>query len=118
VQLDWEVGQFTTWFVVESSGDWTITILSLDDVRVETVPALIPGTGDDVIALVGGDPDIVSVDATRADSNFVIWAYRDDGRDLLVNEIAPYRGVALAGPGVFIFVVQADGDWSLDVTGR
>lgn len=116
VPLDWLKNENTTRLEVKSSGDWTITLLPLSKVRVEEF-GRITGAGDDVIAF-SDNIDLVSVDASKAQSNFVIWAWSDTDRDLLINDIAPYTGSAIAQPGAFILTIEADGPWVLGVTKR
>jgi hypothetical protein len=46
-----------------------------------------------------------------------VWAYNDDERDLLINEIGSYTGSRpLVGPGSYIFDIDADGGWSVTIT--
>jgi hypothetical protein len=82
------------------------------------VPGVLEGTGDDVVILLGESPDLLKVDAGQATSNFAIWAYGDDGRDLAVNEIAPYTGTVLVNRSTYLLVIQAEGSWSIDITTR
>jgi hypothetical protein len=104
----------TTRFEIKASGSWEIQILPLDNVRVETIPVTFTGTGDDVVALKGGTPDLMIVDASSASGNFVIWSYGNQ-RDLLVNEIAPYNGTVIIPNDTFMLVIKAEGNWSIDV---
>lgn len=112
--LDFLDEEFTTRFQIESSGQWDLTILPLIEIRVEQVPSTFTGEGDDVIYL-NGEPDLLRIDASTAKSNFVIWGF-GNRRDLLVNEIAPYDGVVIAGSGVSVLVIEAEGEWSIEVT--
>lgn len=118
VPVDWLDDEHTTRLEIESSGDWTITLLPLARIRVEEIPGRITGTGDDVIFLRGGNIDLVTIDASKAKSNFAIWTWGDTGRDLLVNEIAPYTGTSIAESGMYILQMQAEGPWVLGVTKR
>jgi hypothetical protein len=114
--LDFMAEEDTARFQVESSGEWTIEVLPLLAIRGVDVPGTFSGTGDDVI-LLGGAPDLLRIDASNARSNFAIWAY-GDYRDLLVNEIAPYTGVVVAGPTTVILAIEAEGEWTIEVTSR
>ena len=105
-------------FEVNASGNWEIKVTSLSEIRHEEIPGTITGTGDDVIYLSGKNPDLLKVDASMADSNFVIWAYSPNDLDLLVNEIAPYTGTVVALKDMYLIVVKAEGDWSIEVTTR
>jgi len=69
------------------------------------------------VMLYGGKPDLLKIDASKAHSNFVIWAY-GTMRDLLVNEIAPYTGTVIAKSDTIILVIEASGEWSIAVTTR
>jgi hypothetical protein len=114
--LDFLDSEFTTRLQIESSGQWEITILPLIQVRTELVPGTFTGNGDDVVYL-DGSPDLLKIDASTAKSNFVIWGF-GQVRDLLVNEIAPYDGVVIVGSGIFILAIEAEGDWSIEVTSK
>lgn len=102
---------------IQASGAWEITVMPLQMMRRATVPGLIEGVGDDMIALEGGIPDIMTIDASQAESNFVIYTY-GNGLDLLVNDIAPYTGQQMMDRDTFIIEVIAEGPWSLDITSR
>jgi hypothetical protein len=114
--LDFMDDEFTTRFQIESSGQWEITILPFIEIRTEQVPSTFIGRGDDVIYL-NGEPDLLRIDASTAKSNFVIWGF-GNRIDLLVNEIAPYDGVVIAGSDIFVLVIEAEGDWSIEVTSK
>ena len=104
-------------FQVESSGLWEITLLPINEIGQYQIPGKLTGTGDDVVLLVGADPDLLVVDATKADSNFVIWAFGNQ-RELVVNEIAPYDGTVILPSETFLLVIEATGFWSLEITAR
>jgi len=110
------VDENTSRFQVESSGDWTIEVLPLAKTRRVTVPSMFEGMGDEVVVL-DGSPDLLRIDASTARSNFAIWAY-GNRRDLLVNEIAPYTGLVIAGSDTAILAIHAEGEWSIEVTSR
>jgi hypothetical protein len=114
--LDFLDTEHTARFQVESSGDWEISILPLSEIRAEVVPSSFTGNGDEVIYL-DGTPDLLRIDASSATSNFVIWGY-GNRRDLLVNDIAPYDGVVIAGSNTAVLVIEAEGDWSIEVTSK
>ena len=75
VPLDFLENQSTTRLQITSSGNWTIEILAITEMRHETIPGQITGIGDDVISLNGTNPDLLKVDASSAQDNFVIWSY-------------------------------------------
>jgi hypothetical protein len=114
--LDFMADEDTSRFQVESSGDWTIEVLPIIAMRGVAVPGTFSGTGDDVV-LLGGTPDLLRIEAPNASSNFAIWAY-GDRRDLLVNEIAPYSGVVVAGTNTVVLAIKAEGEWTIEVTSR
>jgi hypothetical protein len=119
VPLDFADDERTTRFEVTASGPWEIEILPLSMVRKESIPGTFTGNGDDVVALTNGDPDLMVVDASTADGNFAIWSYgTDSGRDLLVNEIAPYTGTVIVPKDTFCLVISAEGDWSIEIKTR
>lgn len=113
VPLDF-IDEDTARFEIKASGSWEIQILPLDNVRVETIPGTFTGKGDDVIAIAGGTPDLMIVDASTAEGNFVIWSYGNQ-KDLLVNEIAPYDGTVILSKDTFMLVINAEGDWSIEI---
>ena len=115
VPLDFLENESTTRLQITSSGNWTIELLPLTEVRQETIPSQISGVGDDVVYLNGTTPDLLKVEASSARDNFVVWSYGSD-RTLLVNEIAPYTGTVIIPSDTKILVIQATGKWSLDVT--
>jgi hypothetical protein len=115
--IDFLVGENTARLEITASGKWTIEIQSLSEVRTQPIPGTITGTGDDVILLVGSNPDLLKIDASATHHNFVIWAY-GTSRDLLVNEIGPYTGTVIAGPDTQILVIEAVGKWIIEVTTR
>jgi hypothetical protein len=117
VPLDFLENESTTRLQITSSGNWTIEILPMTEVRQETIPGQIAGVGDDVVYLNGTNPDLLKVDASSARDNFVVWSYGSN-RNLLVNQIAPYTGTVILPNDTTILVIQATGKWSLAVTTR
>jgi hypothetical protein len=122
--LDFLDIQQTSRFEIEASGQWEIQIIPFDDIRVVEVPGIVEGVGDDYVAVVGGGkPDTLVIDGSQNQGNFVIWGYGID-RDLLVNEIGSYTGTVLVpshiptANDVLVLVIQADGNWSIDVKTR
>lgn len=110
VPIDLDNDNPTARFEVTASGEWTIEVVALREVRRESAPGF-EGEGDDVVFL-DGEFDTIAVDGTRADGNFAIWAY-GDSRDLLVNEIAPYSGVVIIPKGTLLLVIQTEGPWAI-----
>jgi hypothetical protein len=120
VPLDFRDGEQTARFEVkaELTGAWEFQIEPLANARIEQIPGIITGTNDDVVFLEGDRPDLLKVDASQADSNFVVRAITDARYDLLVNEIAPYSGTSILNPSTIALIVRATGPWSLEITTR
>jgi hypothetical protein len=116
--LDGREGDHTTRLEVKASGDWAITIYPLapEYVRTMTVPGTYSSTGDDVVVLTGGTPDLATFDH-QGTSNFVVMAY-GTGVDLLVNEIGNYHGQVIIPKDTVLFEVRADGTWTAEVTAK
>lgn len=124
VLLDILESQLTTRFEIKSSGQWEIEVLPLEQARSGDYPGIFEGNGDDVLLLFGtGKPDLLKVDASQAEANFIVFGFGSK-RDLLVNEIAPYTGVVIlpgnlpTTNGVLILAITATGNWSLEVTAK
>ena len=50
-----------------------------------------------------------------ADTNFSIWAWGTDDRDLIVNEIGPYEGTVRVPSGLFVWDITGNGgNWTID----
>jgi len=116
VPLDLLDDELTSRLEVKASGPWEITLIPLEQARLETMPSTIQGNGDDVIILKGGNADLIIANASNATSNFIIFTYSQNGIDLVFNEIAPYSGTALIDSSTFLIVVKAEGNWSLEIT--
>lgn len=116
VPIDFADNEETKRFEVKANGPWEINILDFTEVRRETIPGVFIGSGDDVIFLEGNNPDLLIVDGSNAESNFIIWAY-GHRRNLVVNEIAPYTGTSILENDVLVLVIkEGGGEWSLEVT--
>ncbi len=115
---DFSPAEKTARLSVESSGEWEIQILPIEDAGLVMVkiPATIQGVGDDVVWIVGLDPDLLIIDATKAESNFAVWGWGPGVYDLLVNEIAPYSGTVIIPMNTVVLIIQATGPWSIEVT--
>lgn len=113
--LDFRVSESTARFQVTASGPWELQILPLENITRVIIPGTYQGNGDDVIALNGGIPDLLEVDASHAYSNFIIYSYSTSA-DLLVNEIAPYSGTVILPSNTIILEIIAEGNWSIQIT--
>lgn len=116
--LDFLEGEHVTRFEVIASGEWTITILPLTAARQVEVPGEIEGTGDDVIVLVGGDPDTAVITGNEGGAaNFAIWSYSTSaGRDLLVNTTDTYEGTVILDRDTIIMDIHAEKPWTISIT--
>jgi len=88
VPVDFEDGSQTPRIQVQADGPWTMTIRPVTSAR--HFSRRIKGKGDDVVIYTGG-PKVANISHTGS-SNFAVWFYGEDGRDLLVNEIGNYKG--------------------------
>jgi hypothetical protein len=94
---------------VEAQGAWKITVLPVSSASEFSTSK--SGHGDAVLLYSGPDADLKITHRGR--SNFAVKLISTDGTDLLVNEIGNYGGTipVSAGPGVFI--IEADGNWTI-----
>lgn len=115
--IDFLGAEKTSRFEVTADGSWKIEILPLSSARSLSVPGKISGSGDDVITLRGGTPDVATI-SHIGDSNFAVKSYGSSGRDLLVNEIGSYNGKAIVSGDTIVLEIIADGRWSIDLSGR
>ena len=120
VPIDFGDGEHTTRFETKASGPWTIEVKHAREARGVEVPGTFDGKGDDVIRLIGYDqnpPDVAHITHV-GQSNFVVYGYSNDGRNLLVNEIGNYDGEVILSPSTFLMVIKADGKWTIEVKTR
>ena len=115
VPLDFLDSESTTRLQITASGPWEIDILPINQIRQVNIPGTFTGTGDDIVSLIGGSPDLLKVDARTASSNFVVYSY-GSSRSLAINEIAPYTGTVILESDVSLLSIQATGPWSIEVT--
>ena len=80
-------------------------------------PITITGSGRMATELVSV-PFPLAILSLRHDgrSNFIVYSYVGDSRDLLVNEIGRYSGRTYLVQGDYLFDIDADGVWQLDIT--
>ena len=113
--LDFSEGENTTRLEVKADGQWQFEILPLQMVPSESVPTTVQQVGDFVFSIHGGTPDLLKAQS-NSDSNFVVYGYsKSGGKDLLVNEIAPYSGTVMLQPDTFLIVVKAEGPWTMEI---
>lgn len=101
---------------IKSDGAWQIELLTLSQANRLAVPGALAGSGDDVVALAGGRPDLLKI-SHEGQRNFVIWSY-GGGTDLLVNVIGAYSGTKPLNSSTSLLTIHADGKWSLNITAR
>ncbi len=115
VLLDPNDDSETTRLIVTASGRWTITVAPLTAARVVT--SQYTGRGDEVLLYDGPEgPSSATFTGPRSENNFAVIAYNDDGQDLLVNEIEPYKGTVEISTRPTLLVVSATGTWSVVFT--
>lgn len=97
---------------IETSGSWTIELRELSE--SPGWPDNSDGVGSTVLLV---DPDQGDIDVTGThdgESNFIIWAYVENGYpSLLFNEIGPHEGDAVVPANTFALTIIADGNWTL-----
>jgi len=116
--LDFLDGEQTTRLEIKADGQWVVEIYPFDIqyLHVLDLPGKYNGSGDDVL-VIRKNPDIAQFDC-QISGNFAVWAYGASGRDLVVNEIAPYSGKVILSKDAFILVVKAPGAWSVEISTR
>jgi len=110
-------GKATTRLQVEATGDWHIEVRSVRTARLLAVPGRSDGTGDEVVVIVAA-ADKVHVEGNPQGRYFGIRAVPLEGGfpDLIVNTTDRYSGDTIVPHDVRVFIVQAQGAWSLDFT--
>lgn len=104
---------FTTVLLqIEAKGDWTVELVPLSDLPHYKQGDTVTGSGNMVFYAtpVGKSADITGNDARDL---FCVYAYGDEGGDLLVAETEPYDGKVLLQDDPYCFTVEAVGDWSI-----
>lgn len=114
--FDVSSGDHSVAFKIESNGSWTIAVEPVTRARKWDGATRLSGTGSDVIQLTSPTSGLTTATIThKGQSNFAVWAYSSDGRDLLVNEIGRYSGESLLPDGTVLFEIEADGAWTMAV---
>jgi hypothetical protein len=98
---------------ITADGPWTIEFRSIRAAQPYSDPSL-AGRGDNVILYTG--PSGIAAFTHNGESNFAVVQAGEAGTDLLVNEIGAYTGRVPAEAGPSVFIVTADGDWSITIT--
>lgn len=115
VPIDFESGKHSTRLQITASGTWEIAILPMTEVQTVKLPGSYQGEGDMVVALMGGTPDSVTVDASGAKGRFTLWTFSVN-MDLKFNETAPYQGTKLIDPASRYLIIRTAGPWKVDLT--
>jgi hypothetical protein len=114
VLFDEQLGQHSVAFNVQADGAWTITVKPISQATLWNGAANAAGRGDAVLLVAPPSSGLASVMISHQGSgNFAIWAYSEDGTDLLVNEIGTYTGESLLADGTFVLEITADGSWTI-----
>jgi len=113
-------GDHSARFQVKSSGLWVIEIkpFAFENLNSAIAPATYEGKGDDVLFVGPGNLDLLKIDASKADSNFIVLVWTKTGRTLAVNEIAPYSGTVILSKDTFMLEVFAEGPWEIELTSK
>jgi hypothetical protein len=119
VLFDISAGEHSVALKIESDGAWTLAIKPLGSARSWDGTGSLTGKGKDVVQISPGSSGLTTVRLVhRGQSNFAINAYAADGSsDLIVNEIGHYDGETTLADGTDLLEIDADGAWSVAVTG-
>jgi len=97
---------------IDTSGSWTIELNELSE--SPGWPDNSSGVGSTVLLVDPGQGDISVTGSHDGESNFIIWAYVENGYpSLLFNEIGPHEGSAVVPANTFALSIIADGNWTL-----
>ena len=99
-------------FEIESSGSWTYTVEKIG----YTNETSFSGQGAYVTEMFSASSGKWHI-THDGNSNFVVWLWTTDGRDLLVNEIGRYDGnrlLSIPSKSNALLVIEADGNWTAD----
>lgn len=126
--LDWSPDHIaagcTARFQTTATGDWTITLHPLAP-TAETIkhtleiPGLYQGEGDDIIILIGNNPDTAHITGNASGRYFGVIAWTGDNNHTLhTNTADPYDGTIILDPTTFALEILATGPWTVDITTR
>ncbi len=98
---------------VEADGKWTYNILELASFDISDFS----GKGDWVTCIFPAPDGAQSWHFKHnGDSNFVVWLWTTDGRDLVINEIGAYDAdqvITIPEGSSAFFEIKADGEWAI-----
>lgn len=98
---------------ITADGPWNINITQETPPTLKHLPGTIEGSGDDVVFVDADSGNYKMIAKHSGSENFIVML---NGQNLLVNEIGAYEGSqrqSLNDTGVYAFVVNADGNWSI-----
>lgn len=99
---------------VPAGGIWTMDVGPISDAPRWEGTGTYTGSGPEIVIVAGAFAPLDSIRAAaNGTSNFVVWSYGNEGRDLLFNEIAPTSGQAFVPAGTQLLEVGAEGAWTL-----
>ena len=113
--LDLMANQVTTRFEIQADGPWAIEISPISSVYKLMIPGELSGKGDYVFAIAEGTPDTAVITGNADSRYFGVFGY-SNGPDMLVNTTDPYNGTVILDKATFLIVVQAVGDWTINIT--
>ncbi len=116
-----EIGNYNGYVLLSGSAPYTLEITAdgMWTYQIEKLSASnessFMGKGDFVTPIISLESQTYQF-THNGKSNFAVWVYSENGRDLLVNEIGNYNGkriINFSSDSNVFFEVTADGDWSI-----
>ncbi|TGB04673.1 hypothetical protein [Halobacillus salinus] len=107
--------QGTYYLNITADGSWNFDIHQTPPVDIKDVPGELSGSGDDVVFINAESGNHKFSFSHSGQSNFAVLV---NGQALLANEIGNYEGStreALPDTGMYAIVVNADGDWTINI---
>lgn len=112
VLLNEDDGKETAALKIQADGAWTITLKPLSMARVWSGDSL-TGRGDEVAIVSPQSSGLTTVNARHSGSeNFIVEAWTESSRELLINEIGSWHGEVPLPDGTILVTIKADGVWS------
>ncbi|MEU8061740.1 hypothetical protein [Microbispora bryophytorum] len=113
VLLNEEDGKETAALKIQADGAWTITLKPLSSARVWSGDSM-TGRGDDVVMVNPPSAGLTILNGRHSGSaNFIVYAFTESSRELLINEIGSWHGEVPLPDGTVLVTIKADGVWSL-----
>ncbi|MEU7696591.1 MULTISPECIES: hypothetical protein [Microbispora] len=112
VLLNEDDGKDTAALKIQADGAWTIVLKPLSMARVWSGGSL-TGRGDEVAIIAPPSVGLTTVNARHSGSaNFIVEAWTETSRELIVNEIGSWHGEVPLPSGTILVTIKADGVWS------